>query len=67
MHEPQRSRGTGSPGPIDGFFGKETQAAVITYQSSNSLVVDGIVGPETRSAQLETTAIGGASFAVAER
>jgi C1A family cysteine protease len=35
------------PGPIDGIFGPLTEAAVRGYQSSRSLLVDGIVGPQT--------------------
>jgi hypothetical protein len=35
------------PGPIDGFFGPLTAAAVANYQVARGLTVDGIVGPET--------------------
>ena len=31
----------------DGKFGKNTDAAVQAYQNSNSLLVDGIAGPQT--------------------
>lgn len=34
-------------GPIDGGFGKLTEAAVITFQTRLQLTVDGIVGPST--------------------
>jgi predicted polyphosphate/ATP-dependent NAD kinase len=33
----------------DGIFGKQTEAAVKSYQSKNGLVVDGVVGPKTLS------------------
>ena len=35
---------------VDGVFGKRTHAAVKSYQSSNGLLVDGVVGPQTRGA-----------------
>jgi hypothetical protein len=38
------------PGPKDGKFGPMTEAAVIAFQLSESLVVDGEVGPETARA-----------------
>jgi cell wall-associated NlpC family hydrolase len=34
---------------IDGIFGDHTQTAVSQYQRANGLLVDGIVGPQTRS------------------
>jgi peptidoglycan hydrolase-like protein with peptidoglycan-binding domain len=39
-----------NPGPIDGIFGPMTHAAVIAFQQSKGLVVDGIVGPKTWAA-----------------
>lgn len=39
-----------NPGPIDGIFGSRTQAAVISFQRSQNLVPDGIVGIRTWTA-----------------
>ncbi|MDR7871210.1 MAG: LysM peptidoglycan-binding domain-containing protein [Tissierellaceae bacterium] len=39
-----------NPGPIDGIFGNQTQSAVIAFQRSRGLVVDGIVGVQTWTA-----------------
>jgi|GEM_PF-91996 len=36
-----------APGPIDGIFGAQTEAAVKAFQSSRGLTPDGIVGPAT--------------------
>ena len=36
-----------SVGPIDGFFGDYTEAAVIQYQKDRGLVADGVVGNQT--------------------
>src|SRR5699024_5810968 len=33
---------------VDGSFGPLTHNAVVNYQASNGLLVDGVVGPETR-------------------
>jgi hypothetical protein len=38
------------PGVIDGIFGDMTRKAVITFQNSQQLTADGIVGEETRIA-----------------
>ena len=35
------------PGPIDGVFGSQTKAALMTFQRDKGLIVDGIVGPKT--------------------
>jgi peptidoglycan hydrolase-like protein with peptidoglycan-binding domain len=39
--------GGDSPGPIDGRFGPLTRDAVMRFQASHGLLVDGIVGPQT--------------------
>jgi hypothetical protein len=38
------------PGPIDGRFGAQTQAAVVAFQLARRLVPDGEVGPQTARA-----------------
>ena len=38
------------PGPIDGIWGRQTEAAVRRFQANNALLVDGIVGPKTMAA-----------------
>ena len=38
------------PGPGDGTFGPQTEAAVVAFQQDNGLSVDGRVGPETAAA-----------------
>ena len=35
------------PGPVDGWFGPETEDGVTSYQSARGLIVDGLVGPQT--------------------
>lgn len=37
------------PGPIDGVFGQSTATAVAAFQAMRGVVVDGVVGPETRA------------------
>jgi peptidoglycan hydrolase-like protein with peptidoglycan-binding domain len=39
----------------DGIFGRETRAAVMEFQRTSGLVVDGIVGPRTWESLLECT------------
>jgi putative chitinase len=39
-----------NPGLIDGRFGGGTQAAVISFQTSEGLLADGVAGPRTRTA-----------------
>ena len=40
-------------GKIDGVFGPNTERAVKAFQTSRSLLVDGIVGPQTNAALLK--------------
>ncbi len=47
-------------GPITGYYGSTTQAAVIQLQQAKGLTVDGIAGPKTRAA-LESTPVSSAS------
>lgn len=42
------------PGPIDGAFGPKTRAGTISFQRAASIGVDGVAGPETYRAALET-------------
>jgi peptidoglycan hydrolase-like protein with peptidoglycan-binding domain len=35
------------PGVVDGYYGRRTQGAVISFQKDYKLLVDGIVGPQT--------------------
>lgn len=39
-----------NPGPVDGFFGQQTQGAVIAFQRNSGLTPDGVVGPATWNA-----------------
>src|SRR3569833_275011 len=39
-----------SPGPVDGIYGRATQAAVKQFQDRHDLIPDGIVGPLTLAA-----------------
>lgn len=39
-----------NPGPADGIYGRATAAAVAAFQAREGLVVDGMVGPQTRAA-----------------
>lgn len=38
------------PGPVDGWFGAKTRAAVLAFQKSAGLSQDGIIGPKTWAA-----------------
>ena len=46
------------PGPADGTFGEQTEAAVVAFQQANGLSVDGRVGPETAAALNSALATG---------
>jgi peptidoglycan hydrolase-like protein with peptidoglycan-binding domain len=46
------------PGPLDGKSGPDTEAAIRQFQATNSLQVDGIVGPSTRAVLTATSAAG---------
>lgn len=37
-------------GRADGIYGSRTRAAVLAFQAENNLTLDGIIGPETRTA-----------------
>lgn len=49
LQQALKTRGI-DPGPVDGEFGPQTQAAVLSFQLVNGLEVDGIVGPATAAA-----------------
>jgi len=51
-----------SPGNIDGWYGPQTQSAVMSYQTDNSLSVDGQIGPLTW-AKLTSSTGGGSTSA----
>jgi peptidoglycan hydrolase-like protein with peptidoglycan-binding domain len=44
------------PGKIDGKDGPATQRAVRAFQASQTIKIDGIVGPETRQSLMEALA-----------
>ena len=46
------------PGPADGTYGRQTEAAVVAFQQDNGLSVDGRVGPETAAALSSAAAAG---------
>jgi peptidoglycan hydrolase-like protein with peptidoglycan-binding domain len=39
-----------NPGPVDGIFGPQTEAALRAYQEAAGLDADGIAGPKTMEA-----------------
>lgn len=47
------------PGAIDGIFGRRTEMAVRRFQADRGLLVDGVLGPETRRALLGAADIAG--------
>lgn len=42
-----RELGYTDVGPVDGFYGNQTRAAVVRWQQNKGLTVDGVVGPQT--------------------
>jgi hypothetical protein len=41
------------PAGVDGWMGRKTRDAIITFQSLNGLVADGLIGPRTRAKMVE--------------
>src|SRR4029078_1750743 len=50
-----KAHGFDSVGPSDGDFGVRTDAAVRTFQQSQNVLVDGVVGPKTWAALVSPT------------
>src|SRR6187200_2309699 len=49
LQQQLRSQGW-QPGPVDGRFGPQTEAAVVRFQRNANVAVDGVVGPRTQQA-----------------
>lgn len=46
-----------NPGPIDGMFGPQTEAAVKSFQRAKGLSVDGVIGSKTWSALMQQPSV----------
>lgn len=57
-----RARGAGIA--VDGVFGPRTEAAVVAFQRTRHLVVNGIVGPQTWTSLIITVGLGSRGDAV---
>ena len=42
-------------GPVDGIYGPQTRAAVLSFQRSRNLIADGIIGPRTWDVMIDRT------------
>lgn len=49
-------------GPLDGVWGRQTEAAVKQYQADHGLPVDGVVGPQTVASLFATAPVTDAGF-----
>src|SRR3954452_560928 len=55
------------PGAFDGRFGPRTEAAVIGFQRSAGIAVDGVAGPNTRATLVRATGLLAAGAGYGER